>query len=107
METQNRTQRAASEGDSDVEGGGGYGNWHKFPEPRAWALNWETQNPDELANRANGRFDSEQVLKSSGDKFPQPRGWALKWDGDSITAPQVDGDNDVLPPDVQTRTDEA
>jgi hypothetical protein len=67
----------------------GNGKTNKFPEPTAWALNWETMHRDQLANQSSGRFTSEQELRASNgkvDKFPQPWGWALKWDGYSIAA---------------------
>ena len=63
----------------------------KFPEPKAWALNWETLHRDQAAGRSNGRFNQQESKRGNGrwDKFPQPRGWALQWDGHSIDAQQT------------------
>jgi hypothetical protein len=63
----------------------------KFPEPRAWALNWETMHREQATGRSNGRFNLHEPKRGDGrwDKFPQPRGWALQWDGHSIDAQQA------------------
>ncbi|MFN2109589.1 MAG: hypothetical protein ACK2UI_08015 [Anaerolineae bacterium] len=66
----------------------------KFPEPRAWALNWETMHRDQAAGRSNGRFNLPESKRGNGrwEKFPHPRGWALQWDGHSIDAQQATQD---------------
>lgn len=81
----------------------------KFPEPRAWALNWETMHREQATGQANGRFNLElQSKPGSGrwDKFPQPRGWALQWDGHSIDAQQTTMNGEPWTPEDERNEDE-
>jgi len=92
MEAQNHNTSDGQGKRPTGEGGAQRTQRSKFPEPRAWALNWETMHSEQAPGQANGRFSLELESKlGSGkwDKFPQPRGWALQWDGHSIDAQQA------------------
>ena len=81
----------------------------RFPEPKAWALNWETLPPEHKSGRANGRFNLEKETKSGNarwNKFPQPRGWALQWDGHSIDAQHTTVEGAPWTPEDEPSEDE-
>ena len=111
MDAQNRTP-GSPQGVPPTPGAGqsAGGQRDKFPEPRAWALKWETLNGDEMADRASGRFDADHEPQSGDirwDKFPQPRGWALRWDGNSIGALPDTFNSDALPKTPEPGQDES
>ncbi len=80
MDTQNQNPTSSS------SSGNGRG---KFPEPRAWALKWGSEDPYPMPTQMEGYATPEPGPKmGNGEKFPQPRGWALKWDGLTMSALQ-------------------
>ena len=80
MDAQNRNPKDSS---SSSNGRG------KFPEPRAWALKWGSEEYYTVPPQTEGPSTPEPEPKmGNGEKFPQPRGWALKWDGLTMAALQ-------------------
>jgi hypothetical protein len=68
---------------------GANGGTRKFPEPKAWALDWDFEAPAQTseANASGGELGQESdPAYGKWDKFPQPKGWSLEWDGASMDA---------------------
>jgi hypothetical protein len=83
----------------------GNGERDKFPEPRAWALRWQTETQFSAGSRLEDR--SPDKGNGEGEKFPQPRGWALQWDGFSIGAIQDFYNHQTPPPTPDSGKDVA
>jgi hypothetical protein len=69
----------------------GNGKGENFPEPHAWALEWDITTPAQFIPVDDSGFPAEQESSTTfgvWEKFPQPRGWSLQWDGSSIAATQ-------------------
>jgi hypothetical protein len=73
------------------ESDGANGGIRKFPEPKAWALDWDFEAPVNTSAASAGGLESGQESDPAygkWDKFPQPKGWSLEWDGSSMDAIQ-------------------
>jgi hypothetical protein len=84
MNTQDHNQKKSS---SQMRKEGN-GRSNKFPEPRAWALRWDSQDYDYSPSPTTDQNDTAAQPKRGTfreSKFPQPRGWALRWDGGTIS----------------------
>jgi hypothetical protein len=91
MNTQNRHPKGLEGLPAQPSTENASGQRSKFPEPRAWALKWDTQGYDFMPTRSETSSTTEAEPtngKGHWDKFPQPRGWALRWDGFTISAIQ-------------------
>lgn len=80
----------------------GNGRSEKFPEPRAWALEWDMDESAHFGSGADGSRTVQQKPEEGNagwDKFPQPRGWSLEWDGPSMpTVQEFDNRHTQSPP---------
>jgi hypothetical protein len=79
----------AEKRDQSASNTSGTGKKDKFPQTRAWALDWDLaapvqfDSPDGLRPQVQSEPDKGN---SEWEKFPQPRGWSLEWDGCSMAA---------------------
>jgi hypothetical protein len=77
--------------DRSSEPKSGNGKGENFPEPKAWAMEWQLAMPARFIPHDDDDLPAEQEYsKGNGawEIFPQPRGWSLQWDGSSIAAIQ-------------------
>jgi hypothetical protein len=92
----------AQNSDQSAEPQRGNQSWDKFPEPRAWAMEWDMGTPGQMSSRDSGYIPALQEPKQSNgkwEKFPQPRGWSLEWDGPSMAEfPEFSDRRSALPP---------